>query len=197
MNNIFDKSIEDAKQFATQLHYDPAHDENHFKSVLETAMEICDLIGYKNKKIIEVAVWWHDVGRLFSPVHEELSAQIAKYNLIGYGVAEKEIETVYESIRFHKWNMKPQTIEGNILRDADKLDFISFERWERCIENNKLEHITPIVPLLPKLRSILYFEESKQLFDNKIRDFLGNLSKIKVSSKEASGLITDVLKLDL
>ncbi len=169
-NKILKKSIRDAQKWM-QLMNDPAHDIEHVKSVKKTALQISKEIGYKNLLLIEVICWWHDVGRLFSPVHEELSAQIAKYNLLGYGCDEKTVLIVYEGIRFHKWKMKPKTLEGNILRDADKLDFISINRWKKCIEQNQLEHIKPIIVLLPKLRNILKLDTSKKLYDIRIKKF--------------------------
>ena len=34
------------------------------------------------------------------------------------------IDLCYKAIEFHKWNMKPTTIEGLLLKDADKLAWI-------------------------------------------------------------------------
>jgi hypothetical protein len=170
-DKILKKSIANAKKWII-LSTDPAHDIQHILSVKNTALKISKEIKYNDTLLIETICWWHDVGRLFSPIHEELSAQIAKYNLLGYGCDKKTINTVYEGIRFHKWKMKPKTLEGNILRDADKLDFISIKRWRGCIKLNELEHITPIVELLPRLRDILKLEGSKKLYDIRIKKFL-------------------------
>jgi UTP:GlnB (protein PII) uridylyltransferase len=70
---------------------------------------------YENIQLIKLICWWHDVGRLFGPIHEELGGQIARYNLPGHGCNEETAEIVYRAIRSHKWTMEPETIEGNIL----------------------------------------------------------------------------------
>lgn len=168
---ILRKSIKYAKAWMA-LSDDPAHDIQHTKSVLETALLISRELGYKNTLLIEVICWWHDVGRLFSPIHEELSAQIAKYNLLGLGCDEKTVETVYQAIRFHKWKMEPTTVEGNILRDADKLDFISVNRWKQCLEQNQPNHLIPMGKLIPKLRIILKLDPSKSIYDLRIKKFI-------------------------
>lgn len=169
-DKILKKSINDAKKWLL-LSNDPAHDIQHVLSVKNTALKISKEIKYNDTLLIETICWWHDVGRLFSPIHEELSAQIAKYNLLGYECDKKTVNKIYEGIRFHKWKMKPKTLEGNILRDADKLDFISIQRWKVCIKQNELEHITPIMELLPKLKGILKLEASKKLYDIRIKQF--------------------------
>lgn len=169
-DKILLQSIKDAKRWM-KLSKDPAHNIEHVESVTKTALQICKKINYTDILIIKTACYWHDVSRLFSPLHEELSAQIAKYNLLGYGCDKKTVDIVYQAIRFHKWNMKPKTLEGHILRDADKLDFISIKRWEMCIKQNHTEHLTPIIKLLPKLKQILKLDASKEIYDSKIRKF--------------------------
>jgi len=174
---------------------DPAHDFGHSESVTKTALEICRKIGYKDMKVIRVICWWHDVGRLFSPIHEELSAQIAKYNLEGLRVDDQTIGKVYQGIRFHKWSMRPETIEGNILRDADKLDFISIERWRKCLEKDELEHLGPIVNLLSQLREILYFEESKNIYNKKMKIFTKGVFTLEPKSQKAENILRRVKTL--
>ena len=153
----------------------------------------CNEIKYNNKKLIETACWWHDVGRLFSPIHEDLSGQIARANLLGLGFDSDKADMVYQAIRFHKWKMIPKTLEGHILRDADKLDFISIKRWKKCLKERSLEHIVPIVELLPKLREILKLKASKEIYDKEIFYFLKELKKIKTKNKEGKKIIQDVL----
>lgn len=189
---ILNKSIKDAKNFLL-LSEDPAHGIVHTQSVVNTALNICNEIKYNNKKLIETACWWHDVGRLFSPIHEDLSGQIARANLLGLGFDSDKADMVYQAIRFHKWKMIPKTLEGHILRDADKLDFISIKRWKKCLKERSLEHIVPIVELLPKLREILKLKASKEIYDKEIFYFLKELKKIKTKNKEGKKIIQDVL----
>jgi HD superfamily phosphodiesterase len=77
------------------------------------------------------------------------------------------IDSCCEAIENHKWNMKPKTKEGLIVKDADKLAFIGIERWNYCLDNN--QKLDEIIALLPQLRNnILFFEESKKIYDREI-----------------------------
>ena len=63
--------------------------------------------------------------------------------------------------------MTPKTNEGLLLRDADKLAWLGKGRWKSCLENR--QDLDSIIGLLPKLKSdILYFDESKQIYDREI-----------------------------
>ena len=67
----------------------------------------------------------------------------------------------------------PQTIEGLLLKDADKLAWLGLGRWKECLNNG--QRLDSIIELLPKLRNeILYFDKSKQIYD---RDII-NLNKL-------------------
>lgn len=63
--------------------------------------------------------------------------------------------------------MHPKTNEGLLLKDADKLAWIGLGRWKDCLKNH--QNLDSIINLLPNLRNeILYFEESKKIFDRDI-----------------------------
>ena len=67
--------------------------------------------------------------------------------------------------------MTPETTEGLIVKDADKLAWIGKGRWESYIKNN--QRLDTIVELLPKLRNeILYFEESRKIYDDNIIELI-------------------------
>lgn len=60
--------------------------------------------------------------------------------------------------------MEPKSIEGKILKDADKLSFLGINRWNNCIRNNY--KLIEIIQLLPKLKNeILCLDESKKIYD--------------------------------
>ncbi len=81
-------------------------------------------------------------------------------------------EKVFNAIVFHQWSMQPQTIEGEIIRDSDKLDFISVTRWESCLKNNNLKSLQDLSNLLPRLRNeFLHLEISRYIYDDQIIKF--------------------------
>jgi HD superfamily phosphodiesterase len=196
MNQIFAKSIETAQHYVLKTE-DSAHDLDHTREVVTFAIEISKRVNYPNIELIEVAAWWHDVGRLFDSVHEEISGKMAKENLTELGCNHKEANLVYEAIRFHKWNMNPTCLEGDIIRDADKLQFISIKRWKKCIKTNEYTHIKPIIPLLPELRNILKLEVSKSIYDEMIGGFVNFIKDIKTSDEELSRMVDEIDSLNL
>lgn len=153
---------------------DKAHDVYHARRVAQESSYLSKQLGYSNLQFMELCGWWHDVGRLArNEGHEEISAimlrnRLYKLNLQKYAVM------AYDAIRFHRWDMNPVTIEGKLLRDADKLDFISPERWDACLKVQQFKHLKDIRDLLPSLRDILHFEESKQLYDKRVKKFLAH-----------------------
>ena len=72
------------------------------------------------------------------------------------GYDESFIDKCYQAVVYHKWNMEPKTLEGKIVKDADKIGFIGLNRWKSCIESNT--SLDNIMELLPRLRDeFLYF----------------------------------------
>ncbi|MCL2444698.1 HD domain-containing protein [Candidatus Saccharibacteria bacterium] len=120
-------------------------------------------------EVCVVAVYWHDVGRVDGGMegHEGRSAEMLTEEMRQRGYDEGFIWRCAEAIRYHKWNMVPKTIEGRILRDADKLGWIGTGRWESCLQHGqKLKNIRK---MLPRLRDeILYFDCARKIYDREI-----------------------------
>jgi putative nucleotidyltransferase with HDIG domain len=179
MRQEFEKSIEEAKKFISKIE-DSVHNFTHIKSVVKFAIKIAKKYDNVDTDLIEVAAWWHDVGRLYSEIHEKLSAEMAYKSLQELKVEEPVCKKVYYAIVFHKWSMQPKTIEGEIIRDADKLDFISIPRWKSCLDNN-IEALQDLSNLLPRLRNeFLHLKISKKIYDNQIikfKEFIQDIDK--------------------
>ncbi len=191
MNQIFDKSIKVAQSYLLKSK-DFAHDFDHAQEVVNFSKKICKKVNCLNTDLIEVAAWWHDVGRLYNPIHEEISGKMARKNLIELGGSSKDADLIYEAIRFHKWNMNPTCLEGDIIRDSDKLQYLSVKRWKKCAKYREYEHIKKIIPLLPKLREILNLNVSKKIYDKKIYDFLFFIDSVKCLDDEFLSMINEV-----
>lgn len=179
---IYSASLKEAKRLML-LSKDDSHDFKHAKEVACYASKIGRALDYPDIKFLKLAAWWHDVGRLYKEDHEELSAQMAKDNLSILGLGENEVKKMFNAIKFHKWNMTPETIEGNIIRDADKLDYLSSSRWKKSKKGDG-KYINSLIPLLPNLRSMFYFEISRKIYDQRVESFylkikLENIYKLK------------------
>lgn len=150
---------------------DLVHDDKHMSDVVEYTKKIVSLLKNKfdiNEDVCIISAYWHDVGR--SEVdcgHEELSAKMLREKMIELNYKVSFIDKCVLAIEKHKWNMMPESIEGLIIKDADKLAWLGKRRWENCISERY--ELDDIISLLPKLRNeILYFDESRNIYDEEI-----------------------------
>ena len=107
---------------------DPAHDFEHVMRVYNNAKKIVKK-EKANQKLVLSAVLLHDIVSYpksskrskFSSVD---SAKKSKIILKKYGFSKEEIIIISDAIVEHSFsqNIVPQTLEGKILQDADRLD---------------------------------------------------------------------------
>ena len=164
----YSKLINKAKQYMSTI-ADYEHDINHMEDVVRYTYELLDKVDIEvNNEICIIGAYWHDVGRIkCTDGHEKVSAEMLKKEMEKQGYDYDFINKCYIAIKNHKWNMIPENNEGLIIKDADKLAWIGKGRWETSLKNN--QQLDSIVNLLPKLRNeILYFEESKKIYDRDI-----------------------------
>lgn len=109
---------------------DPAHDFGHVMRVYKNAKRICESEG-ANERLVLSAALLHDIVSLpksdpRSGLSAAKSAREAKKILQKYGFTPPETQTVCDAIRDHSFSggRTPQTIEGKILQDADRLDAV-------------------------------------------------------------------------
>ena len=107
---------------------DPAHDFDHVMRVYTNAKKIVKEEKVDEKLVLSAALL-HDIVSYpksskrskFSSID---SAKKSKIILKKYGFSEKEITIVSDAIKDHSFsqNKVPETLEGKILQDADRLD---------------------------------------------------------------------------
>ena len=109
---------------------DPAHDFTHIMRVYKNAENLCKKEN-ANKKLVLSAVLLHDIiSYPKSDKHSKLSstesAKESKKILKKLNFTSEEIKVISDAIRDHSFSKGkiPQTIEGKILQDADRLDAI-------------------------------------------------------------------------
>lgn len=187
MNNIdflkveqnYSNLIEKANEYMKNIK-DFEHNVIHMNDVVFYTKELINNINIKvNVDICIISAYWHDVGRIkVNEGHEKLSAEMLKNEMKILKYDDNLINECYKAIENHKWNMKPQTTEGLILKDADKLAWLGLGRWKNCLDNN--QKLDSIINLLPKLRNeILYFNESKEIYDRDIIELIKMLYNCK------------------
>ena len=107
---------------------DPAHDFYHIMRVYKNAK----LIGRRegsNMEILLTAVLLHDLvvhpkGSNKSFKSSDESADLAENILLSYGYPQDQINHISSCIRAHSYSKRfvPESLEGRILQDADRLD---------------------------------------------------------------------------
>jgi len=106
-----------------------AHAYDHVKRVYHLAIRIGAEIG-ADLRVLKAAALMHDVGRAEEKTtgvsHSILSGEMSEEILKAVGYNSREIEMVKGAIRTHRFseNLKPKSLEGEILSDADMLDAI-------------------------------------------------------------------------
>lgn len=166
---------------------DPLHFIGHTIDVVNYVKELLEKTP-ANKEICIIAAYWHDVGRTVTDKgHEEESGRILKEEMAKLGYSNEMIEQCYLAVVNHKRKCIPPTIEGKIVRDADKIAYIGKNRWKRCIETEP-EALDEIIEVyLPILREeILRLEYSKELFDRDMNSYVKEYIEILKNKKECN-----------
>ena len=132
-----DKLLEFAQKEMIQ---DPAHDINHVLRVVKTAKGLCH--HEKGKlEIVLPAAYLHDCFS-FSKNHSDRahSSKIAADKAIEFlksiGYPGAYLDEIHHAIIAHSFsaNVKPRTLEGEIVQDADRLDSLGAIGITRCLQ---------------------------------------------------------------
>ena len=106
-----------------------AHTFDHTKRVHALSIRIGEASG-ADLKILGAAALLHDIGRPKEAVsgvsHSILSGEMSQDILKNVGFDDVEIQRVVDAIRTHRFSegIEPNSLEGRILSDVDKLDAI-------------------------------------------------------------------------
>lgn len=161
---------------------DARHSWGHITDVVENMVEIIKLLPNDMKINIEACIlsaYWHDVGRkIRDEGHGEISANMLKDELELQGYDKGFIDTCYNTIAFHTINVHaienniiPETTEGKILRDADKIGFVGTGRWQNSIYKRK--KFVSILNSIFKVRNeMLLLDVSKDIWDKKVLELI-------------------------
>lgn len=118
------------KQVKLGMKNDSAHDFAHILRVYKNAQKLCKQ-EKANEKLVLSAVLLHDIvsypkSDKRSHLSSQQSAKKAEKILKKLDFTNNEIQIVSDAIRDHSFTRgkTPQTLEGKILQDADRLDAI-------------------------------------------------------------------------
>lgn len=154
IENKYSKLIKKATEIMEEV-LDPKHSVSHMKSIVKYTKEILQEETNADTEVCILSAYWHDVGRINGQKrHALLSAEMLKQELLNENFDTDFIEKCYLAIYKHGWSEHPETLEGKIIRDADKIDFVGIDRWKSCIENNC--KFVKILDMLPTLRKEIF-----------------------------------------
>ncbi len=163
--------LQKAIEFMQQV-TDPKHSLSHMEAIVNYTKEILEKIPEADPEVCLIAAYWHDVGRIVQEKgHAEISAEMLQTEMKNLNYNEELIEKCYLAIYKHSWKENPETLEGKIIRDADKIDFVGIGRWKECIETNC--RFSKILKLLPTMRKeLLKLDCSREIFDREIANLI-------------------------
>ncbi|MEI7792076.1 MAG: HD domain-containing protein [Candidatus Berkelbacteria bacterium] len=160
---------------------DVMHGVSHLESVLNYSNMIVKSYPEADLDILEISVWWHDVGRLYlDRGHALKSMEMAIESLTKIGFDASDVEKISIAIESHSNSSekKPSTIEGIILKDADKLDFLTSLRWQIGMDNDRTKEIEIGIDKIPLiLTDILILPESKEIYAELFTNLVNYLKK--------------------
>ncbi len=117
---------------------EPAHDFGHVRRVAASALAIAGAEG-ADLDVVLPAVLLHELFSFpkdhpDSPRSGEVCAERAADALRGEGYPETLIEAIADCIRLHPFSLGvvPQTLEAQVLQDADRLDALGAVGIARC-----------------------------------------------------------------
>lgn len=148
-------------------HQSPAHDFQHILRVYKNAEMISKQEEYVDLDIVLAAALLHDLvvypkGSSKTINSADDSAEIAKKILLEYkNYPREKIEKVADAIRTHSYSKRlvPETLEGKILQDADRLDAIGAIGIARTFSVGGSENRSLYNPTDP------FYESERQLDD--------------------------------
>ncbi len=179
---------------------DDIHGFLHTERVLDLCLHIGKNLG-ANLLILEIAALLHDIGRnnkrlkTSNKNHAELSSEIASKFLDSYNfkISQEDFTNIIHTIRSHSFsnNSNPQTLEAQILSDADKLDALGAIGLYRTIgftvknNGNIVDVINHLEEKILKLKDMLYLDISKKIAEKRHKIILDFYNQIKSDVKVA------------
>jgi uncharacterized protein len=117
----------------------PAHDWHHVRRVEANAQRLVTEYDDTDEQVLSLAVLLHDIGRAREDRgeiedHARWGAEEAATVLDQQGIPGETIDAVSHAIRVHRYSTgrEPETLEAELLCDADNLDALGAVGIARC-----------------------------------------------------------------
>ncbi|MFH1643952.1 MAG: HD domain-containing protein, partial [bacterium] len=184
-----EKAIDIAKKYFSKIKC-RAHGPQHSINVAKNSLEIANDYNDVNKDIIEIASYFHDVGRskYDDAQHIKESQKIVKKELIK--IFDKDIVNIIYDIVYHGHDVRSESLEQHILKEADLIDAVDVARCKIAREINFQEHFEYIKN--KKFSDYIKTEKGVELLNENISKFNGSDFDFKLEKIENKKDIVEV-----
>lgn len=164
---------------------DVLHDLDHHTETVANCIYISKregILGFIDINALQIAVHWHDIYRDdVKRNDEELTITMKQV-----GLPQTYINKVLKIKNSHSFGCAPDTLEGQILFDGDKIEYVSKKRVQKALysylcreisEESFQENKLQFMKRIPVVRSQLHFDTAVEMFDikrNELREFAQN-----------------------
>ncbi|MEM2142099.1 MAG: HD domain-containing protein [Candidatus Thorarchaeota archaeon] len=151
-----------------------AHSYDHTRRVMRLSKEMGKPLG-ANMRVLVAASLLHDIGRPREAAtgisHSILSGEMSRDLLSRLDYSPQEIDHVLSCIRTHRFSegLRPTSLEGEILSDADKIDAIGAIGIYRAVAESSMNgrgikgFLDHAEEKLLKLKDMMYTEIGRQI----------------------------------
>lgn len=190
----YTKTCRDALKIMLSIK-DGAHNAEHIVRVYDWSRQLARKYTDVDLNVLKVAAYWHDVGRKYESKHADdhniISGQMVEKYLKKNKASKQFVEKVKEAVINHSFSNKPQSIEGKIIHDADKLAFLpahtildSYNSMKEGYETRSFnkENLTYALKVFLKEKQLLYtgliLKESKEIYKKFEKEFQTSASTV-------------------
>jgi HD superfamily phosphodiesterase len=168
-----------AQDILREKSFDPIHAVEHHQKTWENVQWIVNNEGLEKSVdfgVLRLAAWWHDVDRGKANETESFEKYCEDSN-----ISPILVNKVTEVINEHSFGQLQNSLEGKILYDADKLEYVSILRVETLLEMNKEGKIDNKVfdyykiewaKRINKVKGSLNFVSTRIRFNNELAKFV-------------------------
>ncbi len=186
------KLIVFAQEYLKKQPFDIVHDLKHHQLVVKNCVDIIrEEKLTPDEEVVITSAWWHDVEKSYKSANSADSTvsflkKIAREMHIDPAFVDQCVHTILQ----HSFRQSQTTLEGKILFDADKIEYVNDGRIAKLMNDflthpgkypiDKLQEIHDLwVARIKKVPDMMHFAYSKKIFLTKVKATENILDKLQ------------------
>src|SRR5258708_2704562 len=176
MKDVVEFALSEAQKRLKVDPFDAGHDYYHHLAVVKNCLDIV-----RDEKLVVdidallIAAWWHDYKRNAPNENDEILTGILKKS----GADEKFVKKVLNIKNSHSFGEGQESLEAQVLYEADKLEYASVDRIKHVTEAVKKGEMTQEVQnkykkafltRIPTALQELHFESTRPVLMERIKE---------------------------